>query len=153
MSIDYNALIARSKCLMCVPEPTLLVLMVRLLSDILLLKSPMADVSVSALLQRAGPFMPLTDHQLLAIAVDLLTNVAVSVDNSYVAGAASLSTSAYYEGKMAYLLYLDEIGDKMGGHFYYDDLSMEVHDGIDVIKPADKSDLDAGRWLRSPNAT
>jgi hypothetical protein len=151
--VDYQQLIDRSRCLLCVPELLLEVLAVRLLADILLTKAPMADVSVSGLLARSREFMPLSKHELLAIMVFLMTDVAVSVSDVYVAGAVGLAEEPFFAGRMAYLLYLDVPGDGSGGHFYFDDLSMATHDDSDVIRPLGIGAMDAGRWIRSNNPT
>lgn len=151
--IDFQALINRSRCLLCVPELHLEVLAVRLMADLLLTKYPMADVSVDALLARSRPFINLSKQELLAIMVYLMTDVAVSVDGVAIQGAASLADQPYKDQKLQYLIYLDTPGDRNGGWFYYDELSASVHDGVDVILPTGKNPLDSGRWLRSPNIT
>lgn len=151
--IDYQALINRSRCLLCVPELQLEVLAVRILADLLLTKDPMADVSVDALLARSRPYINLSKHELLAIMVSLMTDTAVSVSNEGIQGATALASQPYHDQKLAYLIYLDTPGDKNGGWYYYDELSSAPHDGIDSIIPADKNPLDVGRWLRSPNVT
>ncbi len=153
MSVDYQELINRSRCLLCVPELQLEVLAVRIMADLLLTKDPMADVTVDGLLARSRPFINLSKHELLAIMVSMMTDVAVSVANEGVNGAASLADQPYQNGKLVYLIYLNTPGDRMGGWFYYDELSADTHDGFDVIIPTGKNPLDVGRWLRAPNVT
>lgn len=151
--VDYEELVKRSRCLLCVPELQLEVLAVRIMADLLLTKNPMADVSVDGLLANSRPFMSLSKHELLTIMVYLLSGIAISVDNTAVEGAASLALQEYHHGKTAYLIFLETPGDKAGGVFYFDAFSAEVHDGLDVIIPFGMNPLDLGRWLRSPNVT
>lgn len=149
--IDFRSLIERSKCLLCVPELTLEVLAVRLLSDILLLKNPMADVSKEALLARSGPFMTLSKQELLAIMVYLLTLTTEAVGNVVIYGAEALRDESYFHGKMVYLLWVAFEGDNSGGIYHFDEASALEHDGVSVIRPRPIGALDLGRWLRSPN--
>ena len=85
---------------------------------------------------------------------EIVNNAAVATGaNSLVYGATSLREKPYWDGKLAYLLWLDVDGDNNGGWYYYNALSLADHDGVDVIRPYALGFADVGRWIRSGNVT